>query len=162
MPAIARSVASLRIFGDTLIPIEITARIGAAPTWSYRKGDVKQMRSGRELVRKTGMWLIEAPASEPEDLNSQVAELFAQLTQDMAVWRALSAEFEIDLYCGLFMDGTNDGLSLSASTLAALGERGVELGLDVYAPALELLPTGPCPCESGKSYEQCCGAPPEA
>jgi len=162
MPAITESVASLRIFGDSLLPEAVTGRIGATPTSSYRKGDVEHMRSGRELVRKTGMWLLEAPKKEPEDLNAQVAEILSRLTQDIEVWKALAREFEVDLYCGLFMDSTNEGLCLSASTLAALGERGIELAIEVYAPIPEITPTDPCPCKSGKSYGQCCGSPPEA
>lgn len=161
MPAIARSVASLRIFGDALVPSDVTARIGATPTWSYQKGDVKVTRSGRELVRKYGMWLLESSAKEPEDLNSQVVELLACLTQDIAAWEAISQEFEIDLYCGLFMESTNDGISLSASTLAELGRRGIELGLDVYAPTVTPTSTDLCPCESGKFYGQCCGSEPD-
>ena len=128
MPSIAESVASLRISGDALNPESVTARIGAMPTTSYRKGDVEQVREGTQLVRRTGLWLLEAPARKPEDLNSQVAEILARLTQDIDVWKALTREFEVDLYCGLFMASTNDWLSLSASTLAALGERGIELG----------------------------------
>lgn len=162
MTAIAESVASLRIFGDGLIPEAVTARIGAAPTRSYRKGDVERTRSGRELVRKTGMWLLEVPRKEPEDLNAQVAEILSRLTQDIEVWKALTQDFELDLYCGLFMDSTNDGFCLSASTLAAFGERGIELAIEVYAPIPEITPTDPCPCKSGNSYGECCGSSREA
>jgi hypothetical protein len=31
------------------------------------------------------------------------------------------------------MEGTNEGMSLSAKSLTALGERGIELVLDIYA-----------------------------
>jgi hypothetical protein len=125
MSAIEESTAALRIFGDGLIPEAISARIGAMPTSAYRKGDVQQNRGG-ELIRKTGMWLLEASRKEPEDLNAQVAEILSRLTQDIAVWRAITQEFEVDLYCGLFMETTNNGLCLSASTLAALGDRGIK------------------------------------
>ena len=162
MPAVAKSVASLRIFGDELIPEEITERIGCEPTWSYRKGDVDHLRSGKDIVRKTGMWLLEATATEPEDLNLQVKEVISRLTSNLDVWKALNREFEIDLYCGLFLESTNDGLSLSAETLAALGERGVELGLQVYAPTSCLMLTDACPCKSGKKYGECCAPKSEA
>ena len=162
MPAIAESTAALRISGDGLIPEAVTACIGAMPTSSYRKGDVRQKRGGGELIRKTGMWLLEVPRKEPEDLNAQVAEILSRLTQDIAVWKALTQEFEVDLYCGLFMGNTNDGLCLSAATLAALGDRGIELAMEVYAPIPEIAPNDPSPCKSGKSYGECCGSPREA
>jgi hypothetical protein len=60
MSDINSSTASLRVFGDALVPEDITARLGAAPSRSYRKGDVERMRSGKELVCMTGMWLLEA------------------------------------------------------------------------------------------------------
>jgi len=54
-----------------------------------------------------------------------------ELTGDLAVWQAL-ARFRPDLFCGLFMGSSNDGVSLSPRALLALGERGIELGLDIY------------------------------
>jgi len=42
--------------------------------------------------------------------------------------------FEVDIFCGLFMGSSNEGLSLSPRTLSALGQCGIELGLDIYGP----------------------------
>jgi hypothetical protein len=36
------------------------------------------------------------------------------------------------VFCGIFMAGGNDGLSLSANALLALGQRGIELDFDIY------------------------------
>jgi hypothetical protein len=58
MPQIAKSVATLRVFGDDLIPESVSALLGATPTDSYRKGEVKLLRSGKELIYKTGMWRL--------------------------------------------------------------------------------------------------------
>jgi hypothetical protein len=38
----------------------------------------------------------------------------------------------MDMFCGLFMKNENEGLSLSAESLAMLGERSIELSLDIY------------------------------
>jgi hypothetical protein len=46
--------------------------------------------------------------------------------------RLLESKYRIDLFCGLFMEGTNEGLQISPETLHALGERGISLGLDMY------------------------------
>ncbi len=132
---LSTSVAALRMFGDTLIPEEITSRVGTTPTNSYRKGDVERMRNGRELVRKTGMWLLEAEKREPEDLNSQVTEILSRLTPDLEIWRELSRDYQLDLFCGLFMEESNERLCLSTLTLASLAERGIEIVIEVYAPS---------------------------
>jgi len=134
MSTSTRSFATLRIFGDDLIPEDITARIGAAPTIGYRKGDIKHLNSGKELVRKTGTWQLESSDRAPEDLNAQAAEILARVTPDLSVWRALCGEYQIDLFCGWFMVKTNQGFGLSAATLLALGERGIEIEFDVYCP----------------------------
>lgn len=162
MPVIAESAAALRLFGDSLIPEAVTARIGAMPTSAYCKDDMELRRDARDLVRKTGMWILEAPRKEPEDLNAQVAEILSLLTQDIAVWKALAQEFEINLYCGLFMSNSNEGLSLSVSMLAALASRGIALSMDGYGASSEIAPNDPCPCRSGKCYGKCCDSPREA
>jgi hypothetical protein len=162
MPQIAKSVATLRVFGDDLIPESVSAILGAIPTDSYRKGDVKLLRSGKELIYKTGMWRRGVPDREPEDLDGQVRELLAGLTSDLTAWRDLSERNKNDLFCSLFMEDSNEGFSLSVSTLSALAERGIELDLDVYAPSKELAASEPCPCGSGKTYGECCAPKSEA
>jgi hypothetical protein len=162
MPGIAKSVVTLRIFGDTLLPEEVAPLIGSAATNSYRKGDVERMRSGRTLVRKTGVWQLQVNDREPEDINAQVAEILARLTPDLSVWRSLCQQYEVDLFCGLFMNDSNEGLSLSVPTLMALGERGIELGFDVYGPTRELESNALCPCGSGTTYVECCAPKREA
>lgn len=159
MPVIAESSVALRVFGDSLIPEAVTIRIGAKPTAAHCKGDVERTRDARVLVRKTGMWLLEAAPREPADLNAQIAEILSRLTQDIAVWSALSQEFEIDICCGLFMVNTNEGLSVSVPSLDALASRGISLSMDVYGVCPEIAANDPCPCGSGKPYEQCCDSP---
>ena len=80
------------------------------------------------------MWRIDATSREPENLEEQVQEVLSRLTNDLSVWSDLRARFEIDLFCGLFMEEGIEGLVLSADTLAALGQRGIRLELDIYGP----------------------------
>lgn len=132
MAAINRAVAALRIIGDELNPSEITALLGAKPTYSHAKGDVLQRPKGR--IAKVGMWRLEALPLEPSEFNDQVASLLAQVTQDLHVWGALSEKYDVSLFCGWFMRESNEGEDLSPATLLALGTRGISLGLDIYAP----------------------------
>ena len=48
------------------------------------------------------------------------------------MWRALVARYDVDLFCGWFLENSNEGVSLSPSSLLALGERGIELDVDIY------------------------------
>jgi hypothetical protein len=132
MGAIDHSVATLRLFGDDLVPDEISALLGASPTVSHRKGqELIGSKTGIARIAKTGSWRLSAARREPEDLESQIFEILGQLTQDLTAWESL-ARFQPDLFCGLFMGSSNDGLPLSAKALLALGQRGIALGLDIY------------------------------
>lgn len=126
--------ASLRIFGDDLVPEEISKLLGATPTKSERKGEVSVGKStGNERVAKTGSWRLAAATNCEGDLDAQINDLFKQLSFDLDVWRDLAAKYRIDVFCGVFMKTGNDGLDFSAATLRLLGERGVRLGLDIYS-----------------------------
>ena len=127
------SKATLRIIGDALIPDKITRLLGSAPTHAHRKGDlIRGKRTGRERKAPTGIWLLEAKARDPADLDRQIAEILDCVTPDPDIWAELSRTFRIDLFCGLLMERANEGLALSPSTLAALGNRGIELSFDIY------------------------------
>jgi len=134
MAHLQRAVASLRIAGDDLNPDQISTLLGAVPTHAQTKGQELPLKSGRTRIAQFGQWRLHAIDTEPENLDGQVAELLGKLTSDLVVWLDLACRFKIDLFCGWFMGGTNEGVTVSATTLKALGERGIELALDIYGP----------------------------
>jgi hypothetical protein len=136
MSAFQTASATLRFFGDSLDPDSITKRLGCSPSNSARIGEeIVGKKTGQRLSAKTGRWLLSVPDTEPANLDMQIQDLLAQVTSDLHVWRELTSQYSADLYCGLFMASSNDGVSLSASTLHALGSRGLEICLDVYDPS---------------------------
>ncbi len=137
MSELASSAAAFRVWGDTLVPSEITALLGCQPTFSHSKGDTKTTGGGHIVTRKSGMWCLEAPDAKPGDIDAQILQVLAKLPDDLPMWRRLASTFSLDFYCGLVMGATNDGLSLSVRTLSALADRGIELQLDIYAPVAE-------------------------
>ena len=113
--------------------MEITRLLGAQPTLARTKGEIwAGAKTGKDHTAHTGQWHLKASDREPEDLDGQVQELLGKLTQDLTVWAALAQQFQIDLFCGIFMQSDNEGATLSPDTLAALGNRGIELSLDIY------------------------------
>jgi hypothetical protein len=134
MAHLARSKASLRIFGDDLIPDEVSGLLHCFPSEAWIKGQVEHSRSGREIVRKSGAWFLRVAEAEPENLDAQVSELLSQLTNNLDVWATVTRKYEVDLFCGWFMNESNEGVSVSPHTLRLLGERGIELSLDIYGP----------------------------
>ena len=136
MAQVHKSRVTLRIMGDDLIPEEITRLLGAPPTHAQVKGEkIIGRKTGTVRTAKSGMWRLCASDREPEDLDNQVNELLSQLTNDLSVWIDIGKRYKIDLFCGFFMKSSNEGLTLSAQSLAALGNRGIEAGFDIYGPA---------------------------
>ncbi len=133
MPVISETHVAVRFYGDDLDPDDLSKRLGAQPESAARKGDVT--RSGNnERMAKTGRWIFRVERCEPGDLDGQIRELFRSLTSDLNTWRELAAKYDPDLFVGLFMKETNEGIEVSADCLGMLTDRGIALSLDVYAP----------------------------
>ena len=133
MGGVNRTVATLRFFGDDLLPDEITSLLGRAPSKSETKGDEWHRPNGTIRIANRGSWRLSAADREPGNLDAQVAELVAGLSDDLTVWADLTTRFRGDVFCGLFLEEGNEGISLSPQTLALLGARNLELDLDIYS-----------------------------
>lgn len=79
-------------------------------------------------------WSLDAPEKEEADLDSQVAWILSRVTGDLSVWRQVTDEYRVDLFCALYLDRWNRGVTLAPKTMAELGARGIEMGFDIYGP----------------------------
>lgn len=131
MAQVSRSKALLRITGQTLNPDEVSVLLGCKGSTMYSKGDVRK-RAGREAERKFGHWSLRASQSEPECIDGQVMEILNKLNNNSEVWKQLANKYSIDMFCGIFMETSNEGMGISPKTLLELGSRGVMLVLDIY------------------------------
>ena len=136
MAVINETAVTLRIWGDELQPEEISVALGCQPDTSASKGGTWRLPRGVERVSEIGMWHKRAARRAPGDLDEQVAELLAPMTDNVAVWQRLTTQFTADVFCGLFLNETNQGIGLDPPTLFALGARGLKLELDVYGLAI--------------------------
>ncbi|WP_340316130.1 DUF4279 domain-containing protein [Rhizorhabdus argentea] len=132
MAELHKTVTTLRLFGDDLDPDEITARLRCVPTVGAKKGGGWLTTGGTEKVARTGFWRLEVKDQQPGDLDVQVAELLALCSDDLSAWADLTARFTVDIFCGLFMEESNEGTTLSAETMKELGLRNLPLDLDIY------------------------------
>ena len=137
MATLSESRVTLRFFGENLDPEELSALLGTTPTDSYKKGQVRVTTSGSEFTYKKGMWRLEASDRKPANLAGQVSELLKVLPQSLELWRRLSSEYELDIFCGLFMEEGNEGFSLAPALMRDLATRGITIDFDLYAPTLE-------------------------
>jgi hypothetical protein len=79
------------------------------------------------------MWGISAQPAEPADLDFQIADNIKNMSSDVTVWHALEREFEIDIFCGIFLKGYNEGVGVSHDTLILLADRKIKIDLDIYS-----------------------------
>ena len=84
-------------------------------------------------VEKTGKWLLRLPANPGESFEPQIERLLGGLTQDVTLWRQMTQKYSADLFCGVWLGTSNQGMELSPRLMAQLVERGLHLGLDIYA-----------------------------
>lgn len=84
-------------------------------------------------------WTIGAPVSHDGGFDAQLSALLAKCTSDLSVWQNVASRWKIDLFCGLFLERPNRGLSIGVEALQQLTERGIELGFDIYSPDDEAL-----------------------
>jgi hypothetical protein len=131
MPSVSSTAATLRFFGDDLLPDEITSLLGRAPTESKTKGEPWQSKT-RTIIAKTGWWRLCADDCSPGALDAQIESLLGGLNHDLDVCSDLTERFDADVFCGLFMKDGNEGISLAPQTLVMLGARNLILGLDIY------------------------------
>lgn len=138
MAVLSGSAASLRFFGDDLDPDELTLLLGHQPTNSERKGqEIVGKITGSKRMARSGGWRLSAERREPGDLDAQISEVLGQLTDDMSIWQDLTSRFRADVFCGLFMEEGNEGISLSNETLQRLAERGLTIDFDIYGSSDE-------------------------
>lgn len=123
---------SLRVFGESLDPETITSLLGHSPTTAEKKGHKRISKSGHESIAKRGSWRLEAPRSDEGSLESQIEWILSRLTDDLDLWKRVTEAYKVDLFCGLFLKSINRGLTLSPETLFAIGQRGIQIGFDIY------------------------------
>lgn len=128
-----KSVVTFRIFGPDLDPDEITRLLKCKPHRTARKGEPRIIQGkASSYIEKQGSWRLSAPDRMPEDIPAQIGEILAMLESSTDAWASLSSRYEMDMFCGVFMSSSNDGLEFSPSLLTELAKRGIALNLDVY------------------------------
>ena len=134
VPAIARVRVSLRVFGDSLEPDEVSALLGRPPTRSHRKGDqsTSATQSGT-LLEPTGVWILDSGLSEKSEIEEHVEALLSAVSNDSDEWSSLTSRFSASILCSTFLDQYNEGFEISPRLAQSLADRGLVIAFDIYS-----------------------------
>jgi hypothetical protein len=69
-----------------------------------------------------------------DDAGDAVRLLLSHMTPDLRVWRELNKTYRVDIFCGLFLDACNRGISVPPDVSRMLAERELSIGFDIYCP----------------------------
>lgn len=134
MAAIARVRASLRVFGDSLEPEEVSSLLGHQPTRSHRKGDKTPNASGRaSSTELTGVWILESGLCEKAEIEEHLEALFSAVSNDSDEWASLTSRFSASVLCSIFLDPDNEGFELSPRIAQSLADRGLVIAFDIHS-----------------------------
>ncbi len=125
----------LRIFGEHLNPEEVSAILGCQPTSFERKGQPVLRPDGTVArIGRTGAWRLQlSPADTDEwDCGEAMMVLMSRLPAKVEIWKSLTKRFRVDFSVALSMESRNKGFCLSPEIMSYLGERGINVGFDVY------------------------------
>jgi hypothetical protein len=118
MSRLEKTVVTLRFHGDDLEPQMLTQALGAEPSRAAVKGIPMTSANGIERPTKTGQWLLTVETTSPaEEFDEQVRRVFDQLTGNENVWRDLSERFSGNLFVGLFLGSSDEGVVIVPDVL---------------------------------------------
>ncbi len=122
----------LRVMAPNLDLSEVTKLLGVQPTFAARRGERTRSGDG-EVVHRTSIWSFALPESPEWELTDAIGTLLAALPSDRAIWSQPGSKAKLDIFCALYVKQLNRGVELPPSLMAQLAERGLSLGLDIYA-----------------------------
>jgi len=122
-------------FGGAVDRSTMTLRVMAKiRSESVDKTEISRVLGCDSDVTKWRLWSLSAPDKEEADLDSQVEWILSRVIGDLSAWKAITEAYRVDIFCALYLERSNRGVTLAPKTMAALSARGIEIGFDIYAP----------------------------
>jgi hypothetical protein len=125
MSKINQTVVCIRFYGQDLDSKTIGELLGFIESEPF-ESTIKRLKSGRVV------WTIRLENDDP--LEKKIQTLLAHFTDEINQWKTATENIKADIFCGLFLDGWNQGFDLTPNLMRELSERNLEIGFDIYAP----------------------------
>jgi len=125
---------SLRFFGHSFDPSDVSAELGLVPHVSHKVGEQRRTLDGAELPGKydKSYWTARLAPLEDENPSEALERTIAELYGHKAFFQAMHARGgRAEFFIGWFSAG-NSGDTLPWDLLGKLAELKIDLALDVY------------------------------
>lgn len=120
----------LAIYGEDLIPDEITELLRCQPTDSHLKGDKKGPQSPGF---SKGAWFLEVRGEPPNTPEMLTRKILMRVPSDPGIWKMLKKRFDVQIRYGIHMSGWNKGFGLPHDVVAWIAVLGADVEFDLYA-----------------------------
>lgn len=127
------SVAALRIYSDLIGIKELNTRLATSPSSSYEKGEPVSPRNPNSPVRKEALWILNSNLDSSQPLEAHIIQLLDFIEQRLPVFNSFVASCEIELFCGLSIEGEQSGFVLGADLLQRVTALPISLVFDIYS-----------------------------
>jgi len=132
-PNCRETFATLRLFGDGLVPEEVTRLLKVTPTDAALKGETKVISGGKTRTAPTGRWALEtAQLIHSTNLEDHLCWLLEQVDASGISLPSLPGVSRSDVFCYWESATGHSGPEFSPEILGRLAKHGLTLGLDFY------------------------------
>jgi hypothetical protein len=126
MAELDHTIVSIRFSGKDLDIQKIGELLGYIKSESTRS-TLKKVKDG--LV----VWSIQLENDETICLEMKIGTLLAKFSHEINKWKLETYNIKADIFCGLFLDGWDQGFSLSSNLMKEISDRNLEIGFDIYS-----------------------------
>jgi hypothetical protein len=127
MTELDRTIVSIRFSGQDLDPKKLGEVLGFIESETI-ESTIKRLKS------RVVVWSIKFKNNETLPLEEKIEALLTRFTNEINVWKHATKDVKADIFCGLFLDGWNEGFSLSSNILKEISDRNIRIGFDIYSP----------------------------
>ena len=132
-PNCAECFASLRLYGDALVPQEITRLLQASPSDSAAKDEQSESASGKSRQSPTGRWILATDGKlGSTNLEKHIEWILDRLAASGMKVDDLPGVERADIFCYWNSANGNGGPQFSPDLMGRLAQNGLMLGLDIY------------------------------
>jgi hypothetical protein len=127
MAELEHTTVSIRFAGKDLDPVRLSELLRFTRTVTTQS-IVRSRKNG------TVIWSISYEGNEKLSVVEKIEALLAMFTKEKSAWAQARENVKADIFCGLFLDGWNQGFGLTPELMREISDRNLEIGFDVYAP----------------------------